>query len=154
MLKFKSKIFEEITVDGLIDLKAERTFKWFKTFDLKISKEDKHILTLSTSNDFLTTKFSVQYNQTDFQITVENDSVMIFDNERFEIKVNRMYPFMKKYGDIWCCNKKIGELLFEKKFLNIELYFSPEQSIIINEQTALKIACLVLLNIADLDGSE
>lgn len=154
MLKFSSKIFEEITVEGLINLKAERTFKWFRTFDLKISQDNKHLLSISTSNDFLKLKFSVPYNQTEFQIAIENGSTIIFDNERFEIKVNRMYPIKKKYGEVWLNNKKIGEVQFEKKFLDIVLNFIPDGSVEINEKTAFKIVVLILSNIADLDGSE
>lgn len=154
MLKFSSKIFEEITVDGLINLKAERAFKWFRAFDLKISQEDQHLLTISASTNFLKFKFSIPHNQTEFQITIENDSTIIFDNERFEIKVDKLYPFKKKYGEIWKDDKRIGEVQFEKKFLDIVLNFIPDAGNEISKKTALKVGLLVLLNIADLDGSE
>jgi hypothetical protein len=38
MIKFSSKIFDEICVEGLINLKIKRNFKWFRTFDLKSFK--------------------------------------------------------------------------------------------------------------------
>ena len=56
MLKFSSKIFDEIVIEGLINLKVKRNFKWFRTFDLKIFDEDNHLLTIATITDFLKIK--------------------------------------------------------------------------------------------------
>lgn len=154
MLLFRSKIFEDITVKGLINLKAERNFKWLRTFDLKISQEDKHLLTIQTTTNFVHVKFLVSHNLTEFEIAIKNEATIFFDNECLEIRVDKLYPFKNKYGEVWKNDNKIGEILFEKKYVDIILNFIPEANIEINSKLALKISILILLNIADLDGSE
>ena len=65
-----------------------------------------------------------------------------------------MYPFRKKYGEVLLNNQKIGDIILEKKFIDMVLNFRTCDDILINEINAFKIAVLILLNIADLDGSE
>jgi hypothetical protein len=154
MIKFSSKIFDEICVEGLINLKVKRNFKWFRTFDLKIFQENKHLLTISSTNDFLQIKYSIPHNETGFEIAVENDSRILIDTDQLELKVEKMYPFKNKYAEVWMNSKQIGEILFEKKNLNIVLNFHPTNDIELEENILLKIAILVALNIVDLDGSE
>lgn len=115
MIKFSSKIFDEICVEGLINLKIKRNFKWFRTFDLKIFQENKHLLTISSANDFLRIKYSIPHNETGFEIAVENDSRILIDTDQLELKVEKMYPFKNKYADVWMNSKQVGEILFEKK---------------------------------------
>lgn len=154
ILKFSSKIFEEIVVEGLINLKVKRNFKWFRTFDLKIFDEDNHLLTIATTIDFLKIKYSIPHNQTGFEIGVENDERVLIDNDKLELKVEKFYPFKNKYAEVWFNNKLVGEILFEKKAFNIVLNFHPAIDIELNKNEALKIAILVILNIVDLDGTE
>lgn len=154
MIKFSSKIYEEITVEGLTNLKAERNFKWFRGFDLKISQEDNHLLSITRTAGFSKDKYSVTHNLSPFEIIIENDSSIIIDNDCFRIKADKLYPIKNKYGEVWINDKKIGELLFEKKLVNIVLNFIPEANTEINSKLAFKVAILVLLNIVDLDGSE
>lgn len=154
MIKFSSKIFDEICVEGLINLKIKRNFKWFRTFDLKIFQENKHLLTISSANDFLRIKYSIPHNETGFEIAVENDSRILIDTDQLELKVEKMYPFKNKYADVWMNSKQVGEILFEKKILNIVLNFHPTNNLELDENIVLKIVILVVLNIVDLDGSE
>ena len=154
MIKFSSKIFDEICVEGLINLKIKRNFKWFRTFDLKIFQENKHLLTISSANDFLQIKYSIPHNETGFEIAVENDSRILIDTDQLELKVEKMYPFKNKYADVWMNSKQVGEILFEKKILNIVLNFHPTNDLELDENIVLKIVILVVLNIVDLDGSE
>ena len=154
MIKFSSKIFDEICVEGLINLKIKRNFKWFRTFDLKIYQENKHLLTISSANDFLRIKYSIPHNETGFEIAVENDSRILIDTDQLELKVEKMYPFKNKYADVWMNSKQVGEILFEKKILNIVLNFHPTNNLELDENIVLKIVILVVLNIVDLDGSE
>jgi hypothetical protein len=154
MIKFSSKIFDEICVEGLINLKVKRNFKWFRTFDLKIFQENKHLLTISSANDFLQIKYSIPHNETGFEIAVENDSRILIDTDQLELKVEKMYPFKNKYADVWMNSKQVGEILFEKKILNIVLNFHPTNDLELDENIVLKIVILVVLNIVDLDGSE
>jgi hypothetical protein len=65
-----------------------------------------------------------------------------------------MYPFKNKYADVWMNSKQVGEILFEKKILNIVLNFHPTNDLELDENIVLKIVILVVLNIVDLDGSE
>src|SRR5690606_23022783 len=129
-------------------------FKWLRAFDLKISQEDEHLLTISTTTNFLHVKYLVSHNITEFEIEIVNGSTIFFDNECLEIRVDKLYPFKNKYGEVWKNDNKIGEILFEKKYVDIILNFIPEANIEINSTLALKISILILLNIADLDGSE
>jgi len=154
MIRFKSKIFEEITVEGLVSLNAERKFRALRNFDLKIHKEEKLILTVSTITNFLKVKFNIIHNLTDYKIHIENDTKIQFDNEFYELNVERMYPFKKKYADVSIDDQIIGEIIFEKKLLNVILDFIPKSNFDLKEETAIKIAILTILNIADLDGSE
>jgi hypothetical protein len=154
MIKFSSKIFDEICVEGLINLKVKRNFKWFRTFDLKIFQENKHLLTISSANDFLQIKYSIPHNETGFEIAVENDSRILIDTDQLELKVEKMYPFKNKYADVWMNSKQVGEILFEKKILNIVMNFHTNNKLELDENKVLKIAILVVLNIVDLDGSE
>jgi hypothetical protein len=154
MIKFSSKIFDEICVEGLINLKVKRNFKWFRTFDLKIFQENKHLLTISSANDFLQIKYSIPHNETGFEIAVENDSRILIDTDQLELKVEKMYPFKNKYADVWMNSKQVGEILFEKKILNIVLNFHPTNDLELDENIVLKIVILLVLNIVDLDGSE
>lgn len=154
ILKFSSKIFEEIVVEGLINLKVKRNFKWFRTFDLKIFDENNHLLTIVTTIDFLKIKYSIPHNQTGFEIGVENDERLFIDNDKLELKVEKFYPFKNKYAEVWFNNKLVGEILFEKKAFNIVLNFHPAIDIEWKKNEALKIAILVILNIVDLDGTE
>jgi hypothetical protein len=154
MIKFSSKIFDEICVEGLINLKVKRNFKWFRTFDLKIFQENKHLLTISSANDFLQIKYSIPHNETGFEIAVEKDSRILIDTDQLELKVEKMYPFKNKYADVWMNSKQVGEILFEKKILNIVLNFHPTNDLELDENIVLKIVILVVLNIVDLDGSE
>jgi hypothetical protein len=108
MIKFSSKIFDEICVEGLINLKIKRNFKWFRTFDLKIFQENKHLLTISSANDFLQIKYSIPHNETGFEIAVENDSRILIDTDQLELKVEKMYPFKNKYADVWMNSKQVG----------------------------------------------
>ena len=154
ILNFSSKIFDEIIVEGLINLKVKRNFKWFRTFDLKIFQENKHLLTISSANDFLQIKYSIPHNETGFEIAVENDSRILIDTDQLELKVEKMYPFKNKYADVWMNSKQVGEILFEKKILNIVMNFHTNNKLELDENKVLKIAILVVLNIVDLDGSE
>lgn len=154
MIKFSSKIFDEINVEGSINLIVKRNFKWFRTFDLKIFHEDNHLLTISTTNDFLKIKYSIPHNETGFEIAVENDERVLIGSDQLELKVEKMYPFKNKYAEVWFNNKRVGEILFEKKLFNIVLNFHPVSDIDLKENEALKIAILVILNIVNLDGSE
>ena len=74
MLKFSSKIFDEIVIEGIINLKAERKFKHLKAFDLKILNKNEHLLDISAMNDFLKLKYSIPYNQTAIRIQIENNN--------------------------------------------------------------------------------
>jgi hypothetical protein len=154
ILKFSSKIFDEIIVEGLINLKVKRNFKSFRTFDLKIFQENKHLLTISSANDFLQIKYSTPHNETGFAIAIENDRRLLIDNDQLELKVEKTYPFKNKYAEVWMNSKQVGEILFEKKFLNIVLNFHTTNEFELDENKVLKIAILVVLNILDLDGSE
>lgn len=154
ILKFGSKIFGEIVIEGLINLKVKRNFKWFRTFDLKIFDEDNHLLTIATTIDFLKIKYSIPHNQTGFEIGVENHERVFIDNDKLELKVEKFYPFKNKYAEVWFNNKLVGEILFEKKAFNIVLNFHPAIDIELNKNEALKIAILVIFNIVDLDGAE
>jgi pyruvate kinase len=154
MIKFSSTISDEITVEGLIKLTVKRNFKWLRTYDLKILQEDHHLLTISTTTDFLQIKYSIPHNETGFVIAVENDKRVVIDDDLLELKVEKYYPFINKYAEVWLNNKQIGEILFEKKSLNVVLNFYPSKDLSLNENKALKIAILVILNIVDLDGSE
>lgn len=154
ILKFSSKIFDEIIVEGLINLKVKRNFKWFRTFDLKIFQENKHLLTISSANDFLKIKYSIPHNETGFAIAVESDRRLLIDNDQLELKVEKTYPFKNKYAEVWMNSKQVGEILFEKNFFNIVLNFHTTNEFELDENKVLKIAILVVLNILDLDGSE
>jgi hypothetical protein len=154
ILKFSSKIFEEIVVEGIINLKAERKFKHLKAFDLKILNKNEHLLDISAMNDFLKLKYSIPYNQTAIRIQIENNNKIFFDDDKYELKLESMYPFRKKYGEVLLNNQKIGDIILEKKFIDMVLNFRTCDDILINEINAFKIAVLILLNIADLDGSE
>ena len=122
---------------------------WFKIF-----QENKHLLTISSANDFLRIKYSIPHNETGFEIAVENDSRILIDTDQLELKVEKMYPFKNKYADVWMNSKQVGEILFEKKILNIVLNFHPTNNLELDENIVLKIVILVVLNIVDLDGSE
>jgi hypothetical protein len=154
ILKFSSKFFDEIVVEGLINLKVKRNFKSFRTFDLKIFQENKHLLTISSANDFLQIKYSIPHNETGFVIAVESDRRLLIDNDQLELKVEKTYPFKNKYAEVWMNSKQVGEILFEKKILNIVMNFHTNNKLELDENKVLKIAILVVLNIVDLDGSE
>lgn len=154
ILKFSSKIFDEIIVEGLINLKVKRNFKWFRTFDLKIFQKNKHLLTISSANDFLQIKYSIPHNETGFAIEIVNDRWLLIDNDQLELKVEKTYPFKNKYAEVWMNSKQVGEILFEKKNFNIVLNFHTTNEFELDEYKVLKTAILVVLNIVDLDGSE
>lgn len=154
MIKFVSTIFEHILVEGAATLKAERNFKIFKNFDLNITKDEKPLLSISTKTNLYKTTFSPVNNNTGYKIEIENNSKIRFDGEVFELKVDKLYPFKKKYAEVHIGDKKKGELLFEKKWLNTVLTFHPALDYYLDQELAIKISILILLNIADLDGSE
>ena len=154
MLTFKSKIFEEILVEGIINLKAERKFKLFRNFELTIYQEENILLIVSTSINALDFKFEVNKNNTGFNIEILNQSEVLFNDQKFKIKVDKLYPFKKKYADIFINEKRVGEVVFQQKMLNIILDFHSNKDFTFDDSVALKIALLILINIADLDGSE
>lgn len=154
MMKFKSRMFEDILVEGIINLKAERNFKWFGNFELTVYDQVKELIKISTSTNFLKFDIEIKQNSTDYRITIPDQSRVIFNEDIFDIKVNKMYLLNKKYADILVNNHKFGEVIFEKKLLNTVLDFVPNKDFEFEKETYLKIAILILINIANLDGSE
>lgn len=155
MIQFKSKLFEEIQVEGSITLTATRRFKFMRNFDLRILEAGKLLVAISTSTNFLKTRYTITENATGHQIDIENNSAINFDNIRYELKTDRLYPFKTKYADVQIDREKVGEMRFAKKgFINLHLEFVPEPNNHLTPDALLKTSILVLLNIADLDGSE
>lgn len=154
MIRFVSKIFEGIRVDGAVTLRAARNFRLFRNFDLRIFKEEKLLLAISTRLHFLDMAYEITQNATGFAISIRDNTTMQIDNQLFELQVNRWYPFQKKYADLQVAGQKMGELVFEKKWMNVVLHFVPEAHVVLNEQLASKLAIFTLFNIVDLDGSE
>lgn len=155
MLKFKSKTYEGILVEGIVNLKAERKFKLFRNFELNIYQEESLLLNVTTSSKFLDFRFLVSKNTTEINIEILNQFEVLFNEDSFKIKVDKLYPFKKKYGEIFINDEKVGEVFFQQKIIltNI-LEFQPHEDIIFDKEIAFKIAFLILINIADLDGSE
>ena len=154
MIQFQTKIFEAITVEGFISLRAERKFRLLRNFDLYILANEETLLSISTSTHFLEMRYKVTGNITGYSIKIENNRAIQFDNQTFSLKVEPLYPIRKKYATVFIDQEKLGEMFFRKKGINATLEFVPVAPGDINHETAFKTAVLILLNIADLDGSE
>ncbi len=154
MIRFVSKMFEGMLVEGAVSMRVERKFRLFQNFDLRIFKEDKLLLAISTRLHFLDLAFEIKQNATGYTISIQGKRrTMQIDRQLFELRVNGLYPFQKKYGDVQVDGKKLGELVFEKKWFGVVLHFIPENDIVLDEQLASKVAVFTLVYIADLDGS-
>lgn len=154
MLQFKSILFEEIFVEGKLNLRAERKFKLWGNFELYIYKNNHLLLHIASVTKFLDFVLEIHSDKTDFNIAVVNQSKVVFEKDIYEIKVDRLYPFKPKYGEILINGKKAGEVLFKHKFPNSILDFIPDKNIFFDETMYTKVALLVLINIVNLDGSE
>ncbi len=154
MLQFTSILFNDILVGGKLNMRAERRFKLWRNFELYIYKNDLLLLHIATATKFLDFILEKHSDKTDFNIAIVSQSKIIFEKEVYEIKVDRLYLFKSKYGEILINGKHAGKVLFAQKFPNSILNFLPDKNISFDENTYTKIAILILINIANLDGSE
>jgi hypothetical protein len=153
-MKFNSFIFEDILVVGQINLKAERKFKLFRNYEVKVFSGNDFLFSFYTVTKYLNQKIFPGENKVGFNIDIRNQSEVIYDHDIYNIKVERFYPFKKKYGELFINGEKVGELFSKGKIMRFTLDFVPNESLIMNSEKYLKIAFLILINIADLDGSE
>ena len=154
MIRFNSKLFEDIHVDGKLTLKAERKFKILRTFEMNIFHQEEFIISMSSLFCLRKTKFKINKNNTRFNINIISDSKIDFDGLLYEVKIEKLYPFKTKYAYVFIGKEKVGDIKFLYKVSNLSLEFTTLLDLKIDEDKLLKICILILWNTADLDGSE
>lgn len=125
MLKFKSKLFEDIDVEGAIKLKAKRDFKFLRDFDLSIFNKNDLLISISSRNKLLKTKYTLKENNSAFDIKILNNLRLKIDDYTYEVKSEKLYPLKQKYAKVYIDKEYIGDIIFIKKWLNIVLEFKP-----------------------------
>ncbi len=147
---FQSKIYDDIVANGNISLTAKRDFGYFGNCDVKIFLADKEIMSFHISGS--KNQVSKLQNGLDFPYEMIGRNEAVSGPDRFRLNINRNYLFSGNYGDLAVNGNTVAKLRLKQRLFGVELTIQPENNLL-NDETKLKSAILILANIADLDGS-
>lgn len=154
ILHYKSKLFANIAVSGLVALNAERNFKLLRDIKLTILQNNVLLLSIESKTQFLKQIFDIVSNNLGFTVQINNQKSIAIDGKTYTFNINKLYLLQKKYADVLIDGNEVGSLQFTQKFPNFHLDFYQNNEFNLNTDKIMKLAIATLINIADLDGSE